>query len=50
MIINPLYISNYNMNIEIKRNEEEVIITLSGRLDTNTAPSLDKAINENVNG
>ena len=37
------------MNIEVKRKSEEVIIEVEGRLDTTTAPSLDKTINENIN-
>ena len=36
------------MTIEIKRNAEEVTIELTGRLDTTTAPALDKAINEDM--
>ena len=36
------------MTIEIKRNAEEVIIELVGRLDTNTAPALDKTIGEDI--
>ena len=36
------------MTIEIKRNTEETIIKLVGRLDTTTAPALDKTINEDV--
>ena len=36
------------MNIEIKKNAEEVIIELVGRLDTTTAPALDKVINEEI--
>ena len=36
------------MNIEIKKTAEETIIELAGRLDTTTAPSLEKAINEDV--
>ena len=36
------------MTIEIKRNAEETIIELGGRLDTTTAPVLDKTINEDV--
>ena len=36
------------MTIEIKRNAEEVTIELVGRLDTTTAPALDKAINEDM--
>ena len=36
------------MTIEIKINTEETIIELVGRLDTTTAPALDKAINEDI--
>ena len=36
------------MTIEIKRNAEETVIELSGRLDTTTAPALDKTINEDI--
>ena len=36
------------MTIEIIKNENEIIIEVEGRLDTNTAPSLEKAINENT--
>ena len=36
------------MTIEIKRNAEETIIKLVGRLDTTTAPALDKTINEDL--
>ena len=38
------------MTIEIKRNAEEIILQIVGRLDTTTAPALDKAIVENING
>ena len=38
------------MTIEIKRNAEETIIKLVGRLDTITAPALDKTINEDIAG
>ena len=38
------------MTIEIKRNAEETIIELAGRLDTTTAPALDKTINNDVEG
>ena len=38
------------MTIEIKRNSEETIIKLVGRLDTTTAPTLDKTINEDIAG
>ena len=37
------------MNIEMKRNEQEVVVEVEGRLDTITAPVLEKEINENVN-
>ena len=36
------------MTIEIKRIENEVVIELVGRLDTTTAPALDKTINEDI--
>ena len=36
------------MTIEIKRNADETIIKLVGRLDTTTAPALDKTINEDI--
>ena len=36
------------MNIEIKRNTDETIIALVGRLDTTTAPVLDKTINSDI--
>lgn len=36
------------MTIEIKRNSKEVTIEIVGRLDTITAPVLEKTINENV--
>ena len=36
------------MTIEIKRNAEETVIELVGRLDTTTAPALDKTINEDI--
>ena len=36
------------MTIEIKRNAEETTIKLVGRLDTTTAPALDKTINEDI--
>ena len=38
------------MTIEIKRSVEEMIIEVAGRLDTTTAPALDKTINENIKG
>ena len=36
------------MTIEIKKNQEETIIEIAGRLDTITAPALDKTINEDI--
>ena len=36
------------MTIEIKRAAEETIIELVGRLDTTTAPDLDKTINQDI--
>ena len=36
------------MTIEIKKNAAETIIEIAGRLDTVTAPALDKAINEDI--
>ena len=36
------------MTIEIKRNADNVTIEIVGRLDTNTAPALDKTINEDI--
>lgn len=36
------------MTIDIKRNAEEVVIKIVGRLDTTTAPALDKTINEDL--
>ena len=38
------------MTIEIKRNADETTIKLAGRLDTTTAPALDKTINEDITG
>lgn len=38
------------MTIEIKKNAEETIIELAGRLDTNTAPALDKTISNDIEG
>ena len=37
------------MTIEIKRTAEETTIELIGRLDTTTASTLDKTINEDIN-
>ncbi len=36
------------MTIEIKKNAEETIIEIVGRLDTITAPALDKTISEDI--
>ena len=36
------------MTIEIIKNENESSIEVEGRLDTNTAPTLEKTINENT--
>ena len=36
------------MTIEIKKNAEETIIEIVGRLDTITAPTLDKTIQEDL--
>ena len=38
------------MTIEIKRNADATVIELVGRLDTTTAPALDKTINEDIAG
>ena len=38
------------MTIEIKRNAEETVIEVAGRLDTITAPVLDKTISEDIAG
>ena len=38
------------MTIEIKRNAEETVLEVTGRLDTTTAPALEKTINENMDG
>ena len=37
------------MTIEITRNTDEIILGITGRLDTTTAPALDKTIHENLN-
>ena len=36
------------MTIEMKKNNEETIIEVAGRLDTTTAPMLDKTLNEEM--
>ena len=36
------------MTIEIKKNTDKLVLEITGRLDTITAPALDKTINENL--
>ncbi|MBR6548925.1 MAG: STAS domain-containing protein [Clostridia bacterium] len=36
------------MTIEIKRNAAEITLEITGRLDTTTAPALDKTITEDI--
>ena len=36
------------MTIEIKKNAEETVLEITGRIDAITAPALDKTINENI--
>ena len=36
------------MTIDIQKNKEETVIVLTGRLDTITAPALDKSIQEDI--
>ena len=36
------------MTIEIKKNDQETVIEIVGRLDTITAPALDKTVNEDI--
>ena len=36
------------MTIDIKKKQEETVIVLTGRLDTITAPALDKTIQEDI--
>lgn len=38
------------MTIEIKKNADELVLEITGRLDTITAPALEKTINENLEG
>ena len=38
------------MTIEIKKSAAETIIEIVGRLDTNTAPALDKTISNDIEG
>ena len=37
------------MTIEIKKNEKTLTIEVVGRLDTITAPGLEKTISDNIN-
>ena len=36
------------MTIETKKSADEIVLEITGRLDTITAPALDKTINENL--
>lgn len=36
------------MTIEITKNEQQTTVSIVGRLDTTTAPTLDKTINEDI--
>ena len=36
------------MTMEIKKNAEAAVIEIAGRLDTTSAPALEKAINEDI--
>lgn len=38
------------MTIEIKRNAAETTLEIVGRLDTTTAPALDRTINDDIKG
>ena len=38
------------MTVEIKKNASELALEITGRLDTITAPALDKTINDNLEG
>ena len=38
------------MTIELKRNAEETVIEIGGRLDTTTAPALEKTVTEDIGG
>ena len=38
------------LNIESKKNAAELTVTLCGRLDTNTAPELEKTLNASLDG
>ena len=38
------------VTIEIKRNADETTVEVAGRLDTTTAPTLDKILNDDIAG
>ena len=38
------------VTIEIKRNADETTVEVAGRLDTTTAPALDKTLNDDIAG
>ena len=38
------------MTLNVKRNEKEAVVEIVGRLDTITAPTLEKLINEELDG
>ena len=38
------------MTIDIKKNGQEVTLAIAGRLDTLTAPALDKVVNDEADG
>ena len=38
------------MTIDIKQNDTQTTLIISGRLDTTTAPDLDKTLNEDIEG
>ena len=38
------------MTLEIKKNADEIVLEVSGRIDAVTAPALEKEINENLDG
>lgn len=39
-----------SININLSRNENELLVSLDGRLDTTTAPEFERLFNENYNG
>ena len=38
------------MTIEIKKEAKSLILKIAGRLDTTSAPEMEKAVNENISG